>query len=206
MSQFADDTLLYSTAPTAEAQIAELNADLARIQQWCDTWRVDLKPSKCRHLVFDSRGRRDANATAAALTDRLALPSADGSSQTIPTAGSYRLLGVTFTSNLRFDKHVEEGPLKALTSQVGFLKRLTGGLGSEKRRVAAVIYSGVVRPRAEYASTVWRPGTSPALLEKLDVVQRKIARFVVGSATIVSNVALLAEVGWPTLEDRHTEQ
>ena len=93
-----------------------------------------------------------------------------------------------------------------------YYERCDGGIcqdlltEDEKRRVADVIYRGVVRPRAEYASVVWWHGTPPALREQLEVTQRTIARFIVGTKTKVSNIALLAEAGLRTLGARQEEQ
>ena len=99
MSQFADDTTLYSVAPTVDGQLLELQHDLALIQKWCDRWRVDLKPSKCRHMLFDRRQKRARRATRAQVANQLVLPGPQGD-VVILTEDRYKLLGVVFTPDL----------------------------------------------------------------------------------------------------------
>ena len=69
----------------------------------------------------------------------------------------------------------------------------------------------MVRSLLEYASPVWSPSTelSPFTefnILKLEMVQRRAARFVMNDFLRFSSVSRMTEqLGWPTLKQRRTE-
>jgi len=65
--------------------------------------------------------------------------------------------------------------------------------------VKSLAYTSLVRPILEYATTAWDPCRAKDI-NKLDMVQRRAARFVKRQTTSVSS--LLDQLGWPSLSDR----
>ena len=67
-------------------------------------------------------------------------------------------------------------------------------------------YFSLVRPKLEYAVSIWDPHTTKDV-SKLDSVQRKAARFVTGDFGKRSSVtSMLDELEWPPLQHRRRER
>ena len=68
------------------------------------------------------------------------------------------------------------------------------------------MYFALVRPLLEYASSVWDPHTT-ADIHKIEMVQRRAARFVIGNYRQTSGTVtnILQQLNWPTLEQRRKE-
>ena len=63
-------------------------------------------------------------------------------------------------------------------------------------------YKAFVRPRLEYASSVWDPYTQKSI-DKLEAAPRRAARFVLNRYHNTSSVHLMLDsLGWPSLEQR----
>ena len=95
--------------------------------------------------------------------------------KTLATADSVKYLGVTITSDLRWNKHIHTITSKA-NRTLGFLKR---NLKINSTALKSTAYKTLIRPSFEYACTVWDPYTQGNNY-KLEMVQRRAARFVLG--------------------------
>ena len=89
---------------------------------------------------------------------------------------SIKYLGVTITSDLRWNTHVSNVCTKA-NRTLGFLRR---NLYSCPQEVKEAAYKGLVRPVLDYGSSVWDP-PGVVLQEELESVQKCAARFVTGN-------------------------
>ena len=127
---------------------------------------------------------------------------------------SLKYLGVTFTSNLKWEKHISQARGSA-TSALNFLKRNLR-MSSVQTKTAA--YQTYVRPRAEYAVCAWDPHTGNAgsrdkppsgLIGKIEMIQRKAARWVLGKDGARhrqdSVTDMLEKLKWRSLEQRRCD-
>ena len=109
--------------------------------------------------------------------------------------------GLTISSDLSWNTHVDITAKKATTS-LNFLKR---NLHSCPSTVKEKCYKSLVRPIIEYASCVWDPH-SKRNIDKLEMVQRRAARFVKGDYSRTSSLtAMLADLKWNTLQQRRIQ-
>ena len=91
---------------------------------------------------------------------------------------------------------------KKATTSLNFLKR---NLHSCPSTVKDKCYKSLVRPIMEYASCVWDLHTQRNI-NKLEMVQRRAARFVMGDYSRTSSVtAVLAVLEWNTLQQRRMQ-
>ena len=115
------------------------------------------------------------------------------------TSGKY--LGVSLHEKLLWNKHVDDVSKKANNS-LAFLRR---NVSSCPQDVKAQCYKTLVRPILEYAAPVWDPYTATNIT-KLEAVQRLPARFVTGDFKTTSSASqMIATLGWPTLQQRRTD-
>ena len=116
-------------------------------------------------------------------------------------------LGVTFTCNLSWTRHIEKSCSSA-NRVLGFLWRTMHKCPKNLREKA---FNSLVRSRLDYGATVWDPHQTTSI-KKLEAVQRRGARFVFGSRhrrslgkENESPTEMLRELGWPPLEVRRRQ-
>ena len=74
-------------------------------------------------------------------------------------------------------------------------------MGSCPRKTKERCYTTLVRPTIEYSSTVWDPYASK-IIDKLEMIQRRVARFVNGNYTwFASPRNMIADLGWESLAE-----
>ena len=91
--------------------------------------------------------------------------------QNLSETDSAKYLGLTITSDLQWNQHINNVTNKA-NSILGLLRR---NLRIPSQTIKTHAYQSLVRPHLEYASTVWDPHTQKNI-HKLDMVQRRAAR------------------------------
>lgn len=92
---------------------------------------------------------------------------------TLGNVQEFKYLGVVFSPNLKWHKHVDLISAKSL-KKLGYLRRTLKGATKECKLIA---YKSLVRPLLEYASVVWSPHLATDK-DKLESVQRKAIRFI----------------------------
>ena len=115
---------------------------------------------------------------------------------------SIKYLGVTITSDLRWNTHVSNVCTKA-NRTLGFLRR---NLYSCPQEVKEAAYKGLVGPVLDYGSSVWdSPGV--VLQEEFESVQKRAARFVTGNYNYAtgSMSGILGQLKWESLKKRRKD-
>ena len=92
---------------------------------------------------------------------------------TLNTVNDAKYLGVTIQGSLSWKNHVNNITKKA-NSTVGFLSR---NLRKCPAKIKEQAFTTYVRPTLEFASSVW-DNHSKDLVNRIDMVQRRAARFV----------------------------
>ena len=113
-----------------------------------------------------------------------------------------KYLGVTSTSDLRWNTHVSNVCTKA-NRTLGFLRR---NLYSCPQEVKEAAYKGLVRPVLDYGSLVWDP-PGVVLQDELESVQKRAARFVTGNYNYKtgSMTGILGQLKWESLKKRRKD-
>ena len=184
---FADDTIIYRPIRDENDHL-ELQKDLTRLEKWSRDWQMEFHPSKCNIMTI-SRSR----------SPLLANYKLYG--QILDRVNQMKYLGVTVASDLRWNRHVNSIVAGANTT-LRFLKR---NLRVSSPAVKQSAYFTFVRPKLEYASSVWDPHTL-GNISVLETVQRRAARWVLGRFQNRSSVGdMLLQLGWPSLEQRRAQ-
>ena len=120
--------------------------------------------------------------------------------QVIPQQ-SAKILGVVMDSRLRFKEHIANAATKGLNAALA-LKRLRGLPPSVSRQ----LFTAVVTPRVDYASTVWAHACTSTERKALDRVQKIGAQAITGAFKTVATTVAEAEANIATTQSRHSKQ
>ena len=184
---FADDTIIYRNIKNTE-DAEKLQTDLHTLERWSREWQMEFHPSKCNTLHI-TRSRSPI------LRDYMLY------NTTLEAVDSAKYLGVTLATDLRFNRHIDN-IRKNASGTLQFLKR---NLRISSSEVKTQAYQSYVRPRLEYAATVWDPFTKTNR-DKLEMVQRYSARWTLGRYHNRSSVTdMLNYLGWRRLEMRRVD-
>lgn len=119
----------------------------------------------------------------------------------IKSVNELRYLGIKITRDLSWNDHINELSSKA-NRTLGLIKRTLHGCEQQVKELA---FKSLVRPKLEYAASVWDP-SSTSLIHLLEMVQRRGARFVSGIPLFTrdeySITRLVSNLKWPSLAIR----
>ena len=172
---------------SSEEDCVGLQIDLDSLQEWEKEWLMEFHPSKCQLLRVTNKKKPVVGQYK--IHDHI-----------LEEVDSAKYLGVHIDSRLNFNTHVDAITKKA-NSINAFLRR---NFNHCSRKVKQATYTTYVRPVLEYAAAAWDPHTRRNI-DKLEMVQRRGARYVTGDYGQTSSVsAMLDYLQWPTLERRRT--
>ena len=117
---------------------------------------------------------------------------------TLESVSSAKYLGITLQSDLKWTQHANNIVANANKS-LGFLKR---NLKTSNTNIKSQAYLSLVRPKLEYACSVWNPHTAEHC-NKIEMVQRRAARYACNRYHNTSSVTdMLQTLTWPSLQQR----
>ena len=146
---FADDTKIFRLISSREDAL-ELQSDIAKLEDWSNTWQLRFNPDKCHVL---SLGKFEN----IKYTHRYVVYNNE-----IEHVFDEKDLGVTIDSELKFDEHIAK-KVRVANAIVGQIRRSFSYLDCDTFRR---IYTAFVRPHLEYGQTIW----SPYLLRNINAV------------------------------------
>ena len=176
---FADDCILYREVTSPE--------DACQLQRDLD-WLIEFHPLKCQVLHITNKR-----------TPTRSPYTIHGYQLEEVEAAKY--LGVTIHQKLSWNTHIGQVCRKANSTRA-FLQR---NISKCPTKTKALCYTTLVRPIMEYGSIIWDPHTANNI-GKLEMVQRRSARFVMGDYRTTSSVtAMMTELHWQTLQERRAQ-
>ena len=156
---FADDAKVMRKV-RSEEDCRRLQEDLDRINEWSRVWKMDFNLGKCRVMEFGRSGKRvhwDYKMGGVGL---------EKSREEVD-------LGVTITEGLTPGRHINR-----ITGEVGnLLKRVRMAFMYLDVDMMKKLIVSLIRPRLEYAATVWSPHLKKDI-GKLERVQRAATKLV----------------------------
>ena len=176
-------------AVTNETDAAILQKDLKLLEEWENRSQMSFHQDECNVLQV-TRCRNP-------LTHDYILHN-----QILKGKDAVKYLGVTVQHKLSWNEHICSIVKKA-NSSIGFLRR---NLQIHQKHIKANAYKTLVRPKIEYASTIWDPFTQENQ-NKIEMVQRRAARFVCNNYRCEASVTtMLDKLGWRSLKQRRADQ
>ena len=182
---FADDAYLYRSISSINDTVI-LQIDLDNLQIWEQLWSMEFHPNKCKLL-------RITNKRKPIITNYKI------HNENLESVDNAKYLGVIINKHLKWNTHIDMVCKKG-TQTRNFLQRNLRGC-SRATKVKA--YKTYVEPILNYSSTVWNPigEGNQGLRERLEMVQRKSARFVFSQWQRDSSPTnMMNQLKWKTLE------
>lgn len=156
---FADDLKIFRNIDNAhDGEL--LQRDLDSVMQWSKNNKLYFNVDKCKAMTYT----------------RKKVPVVYNyymNSNILENISQAKDLGVWFTSDLKFDKHINFIVNSSLKS-LGFLKRNTADFKSIA--CIKILYNSLVRSKLEYACKVWDSGTT-LHRNKVETVQNKFLKY-----------------------------
>lgn len=181
---FADDCVIYTTIRNPGDSIA-LQHDLNHIAAWCDQSLMPLNTEKCKLVSFTRKK------TVSQFSYKI-------NSFPIAAVTSYKYLGVHLSPSLSWTFHIQTICSDAART-LGYLRRNLKLASPDIKKLA---YLTFVRPKLEYASSIWHPSQA-YLTHKLEAIQNRAARFICSQySTNTSVTALKQSLNLHSLESR----
>ena len=187
---FADDTCLFIEVDDPTTAAHALQSDLNHIHEWASKWLVSFSPAKTKDMVISLKINKPVH------------PDVHFATTPITRVDFHKHLGVTFTSDLKWNTHILEIATKACR-KLNILYPLKKKLD---RKTLQTMYYAHVRSVLEYADVVWDTANPvDHTLDILEAVQVNAARLVTGGISRCSVTKLYEELAWPKLATRREQ-
>ena len=189
LSLYADDSTLIASGDNSRDLGEYLSDQLARCKRWMVDNRLSLHVGKTECILIGTRHRLKEAGDFRVSCDGL----------NVKEVERVRYLGVMLDRHL--DGQVQAlNVIKKVASRLAFLYRSVVFLDFDSRRT---LCNALVQPCLDYCIVSWYLNLPASIKGKLDIVQRKMARFVVGVGPRAHiGLGTLKELGWLTILDR----
>lgn len=185
---FADDTALGYSSRNVDEINTVINHDLNELNVWSRSWLMSFNPDKTEIMVFSNIDtENDFNF------------SFEG--KNILLTDTHKHLGVTFSSNAKWNDHVEN-IIKKIYKHLCMLRKLKLRMNRVNLEKLYLIF---IRPLFEYACEVW-DNCGSWYSNKLERQQLEAARIITGLPIFTKTVFLYQELGWETLAIRRQKR
>ena len=189
LALYADDSALIFSHTDVCLIRDTLSGDLENCQQWLLDNKLSLHIGKTECMIFcSSRRSKDVKDFHVRCGETI-----------VNCVDSVSYPGVKLSGNMS-GKAQAENVLKRCASRLSFLYRKASFLDFDTRKL---LTSALIQPYLDYCSSSWYEGVPKLLKRKLDVLQRRMARFVFSRGPMdhvdLSDLKILA---WLTVPDR----
>ena len=166
-----------------------LNADLLRINEWAQQWKLSFNPDPLKSATEVYFSRRN---------NLPYVPSLIFNNTVITSLDFQKHLGLVLDNKLSFDVHLSEKVNKA-NKLIGLIKRLRSKV---PRHTLLDIYRAFIRPHLDYGDIIYdNPGCSN-FSQRLESIQYNAALAITGCIQGTSREKLYNELGLESLSDR----
>ena len=189
LSLYADDSALFFAHSNPSVIADRLSAELSNCRRWLIDNRLSLHVGKTECVLFGSKSSLRRVGEFQVVCEGRAVQKVD----------HVRYLGVLLDSSLSGANHVAH-VLKTCIGRLAFLYRNSKLLDFHSRKT---LCTSLIQPHIDYCCSSWYEGLTASLKQKLDVLQRKMVRFIHGfeSRHHVGPSELLS-LSWLPIRDR----
>lgn len=186
---YADDTTVMVRYSSPRMIIHRLQLNIDNLQDWYDSWRIDVNPSKSVAVFFSRRKRGMAPRGEITMYD-----------QVIPWQDTAKYLGVTLDKRMTWRPHITNTLTKARKIS-GALHPLLHSNAKTSIQNKLLLYKSKIRPIITYASPVWATGNT----KRLETFQNASLRRFTKSPWFVRNNIINSDTNIPPLKKHMIE-
>ena len=187
--QFADDTAQWAFSLDVRFAAKRLQQDLLNLAMWCAKWRIKLNPEENKVIIFSR-----------SILARKTEPNLKPYGETLKVYPQVGFLGITFESQLTFQKHFQ-GILDRCNTRYHQLKLLADKKWGPSPSTMIHIYKQCVRPIFKYGS-LSKITTSDNIISKAQRLQNKFIRLSLRLPKYICPRVLHNSAGLPYVKDR----
>ena len=186
--KYVDDSTVGIPINTRQPDYTPLQSILDNLTRWTEANKVSINHNKTVVMHFCTS------------TQAVAQPQLSLGPHPLQVVQSTKLLGVTVDEQLTWKEHV--GNITRTASFKLYMLRRLRSLGTPASELQGV-YTTFILPTLMYASPVWSSSLTLTLRQKLERVQKRACRIILGGDYISYDRALNT-LGLPKLSDRHS--
>ena len=189
LSLYADDSALIFSHSDPLAIADRLSHELSCCREWLIDNRLSLHVGKTECILFGTSRR----------LNRVGDFQITCNGDVVSQVTSVKYLGVKLDQHFKFSDHINE-VVKKCVGRISFLFRHSSSLDFECRKILCV---SLVQPYLDYCCSTWYSSISQRLRSKLEVVQRRMVKFV-NSQDVYYHVDLgdFRNLSWLSFPDR----
>ena len=189
LSLYADDSALLFAHRDSQVIANHLSSELSKCKRWLVDNRLSLHVGKTEALLFGSKRRLKG-------VENFGI-SCDGTP--VERKFTVKYLGALLDANLNSSAHVGN-LMKVCAGRMAFLYRNSAFLDKKCRQT---LCSALIQPYMDYCCSSWYGGLTVNLKERLNVIQRKMVRFIyaLDNRAHVDGKEL-RELSWLSIPDR----
>ena len=135
---FADDTSLFSKVLDVNKSAIELNADLEKINQWADQWKMELNPDpnkQANEVIFSRKS----------ILHNLSHPLIKFNERITTKCNHQKHLGIIIDQNLNVNTHIDQ-KIKKCNKLIDLIKRISVNL---PQNALLTLYKSFLRPHLD---------------------------------------------------------
>ncbi|XP_062527025.1 RNA-directed DNA polymerase from mobile element jockey isoform X1 [Bombyx mori] len=183
--QYADDLAVYCSESNMVIAENKLNTALKKLKVYFNYLKLDISLSKSKVVVFSRSRNLCANLY---YNDNL-----------IPMVDEFKFLGVIFTKNLSWNKHVYDLSDRA-SKAFNILKPLARTSWGADPKILLMLYKSIVRSHFEYSYFCY--ASNSILIKKLEIIQNNSLRLITGAMKTTPIISMQVECNVPPLHLR----
>ena len=189
LSLYADDSALIFSHHDSIVIADRLSNELSMCKRWFVDNRLSLHVGKTESLLFGSKRRLKGVGDFRIYCD----------GTPVVRTHSVKYLGVVLDASLDSSSHANN-LMKTCAGRLAFLHRNSALLDKNCRQI---LCSSLIQPYLDYCCSSWFSSLSVNLKERLNVIQRKMVRFVLGlDFRGHVNFKILHDLNWMSIPDR----
>ena len=164
---FADDLAIWNSATTTKKIEQALQADIYRIENFCNEWCLKINSLKTSYTIFTNAGKRKNY-------EKLYAIDLKYENKNINIDPNPQFLGIVFDPKLSFNAHTES-IIPKVTSRTNILRILKGKYWKSNPKILVKLYKTLIRPIFEYANFPFLSAPE-STIRKIQILENKILR------------------------------
>jgi ribonuclease HI len=162
----ADDFAVWASETSTGTATHRIQTTINRVSSWTNTWALNINTLKTTATLFSLSTSKE----------KISLKL---DNQQVPQVDTPTFLGVTLDTRLTWKPHIETMEQRTV-KKLSLMKKLAGTSWGANAKILRQVYTGAVRPAAEYASSSWMTASKTSKT-KLDKVQNSGLRIILGA-------------------------